>query len=104
MRSQTGRAAENCERQAPRPLPVLRTTIELPGNSAVLCASPAHLARMAESPDTGKAADLGTVCGNTTSAPAATTSDHTRLAERRESCLENPLREICTLGSVRGEN
>jgi len=95
------RAAENPERQAPRPLPVLRTTDELPRYSAVLSESPAYREGVAEPPDTGKAADLGTVCRNTTSAPAPSTSDHTHLAERRESRLKNPLREICTVGSVR---
>src|SRR5215467_4042995 len=98
------RAAENPKRQAPRPLPVLRTTVELPGNPAVLRASPAHLEGMAEPPDTCQAADLGTVRRNTSSAPAPTASDHTHLGEYRESRLKNPLREICTVGSVRGEN
>src|SRR5215470_15851889 len=81
------RAADNPERQAPRPLPILRTTVELPGNSAVLCESPAHLEGMAEPPDTGKAADLGTVCRNTTSAPAPTTSDHTHLGQGMNSTV-----------------
>lgn len=96
------RLAESPERQAPQPLPVLRATDELPGNSAVLCESPAHLEGMAEPSDTGTAADVGTVCRNTTSAPAPTTSDHTPLGEHRESCLKNPLRKICTVGFVRG--
>ena len=98
------RAAENPERQAPRPLPVLGTTVELPGNSAVLCESPAHLEGMAATPDTWETADLGPVWRHTPSAPAPTTSDHTSLAERRGSRLKNPLREICSVGSVRGEN
>src|SRR5215831_16564442 len=98
------RAAESPECQAPRPLPVLRTTDELPRNSAVLSQSRSHLAGVAEPPDTWKAADMGAVCRNATSVPAPTTSDHTRLSGRRESRLKNPLREICTVGSVRGEN
>jgi hypothetical protein len=61
-----------------------------------------HLAGMAEPADTRKAADVGKVCRNPTSVPAATTSDQTGLGERRESRLKNPLREICTVGSVRG--
>src|SRR5215470_4982575 len=96
------RAAENPERQAPRPLPVLRTTDELPRDSAVLYESPAHLEGMVEPPVTWNATDVGTVCRNATSAPTATTSDHTRLGGCRESRLKNPLREICTVGSVRG--
>src|SRR5215469_10026905 len=98
------RAAENPECQAPRPLPVLRTTDELPRNSAVLSASPLYLAGMAEPSDTWKAADVGTVWRNATAVPAPITSDHTRLGGRRESRLKNPLREICTVGSVREEN
>src|SRR5215472_9862578 len=98
------RAAENPECQAPRPLPVLRTTDELPRNSAVLSPRLSHLAGMAEPPDTWKAADVGKVCRNATSAPTAATSDYTYLGGRRESRLKNPLREICTVGSVRGEN
>ena len=39
-----------------------------------------------------------------TSAPAAATSDHTGSGESAESRLKNPLREICTVGSVRGKN
>src|SRR5215831_20317293 len=93
------RAAEDPERQAPRPLPVLRTTDELPCNSAVLSQSLSHLAGMAGPPDTCNAADLGAVSRNTTAAPAPATSDHTRLGGRRESRLKNPLREICTVGS-----
>src|SRR5215469_3576795 len=90
------RAAENPERQAPRPLPVLRTTNELPRTSAVLSPSPSHLAGMAEPPDPWKAADVGAVCRNDPAVPAPTTPDHTRLGGRRESRLKNPLREICT--------
>src|SRR5260370_28288298 len=97
------RAAESPERQAPRPLPVLRTTYELPRYSAVLSESPLHLAGMAEPPDTWKAVDVGKVCRNPTSVPAAATSDHTGPGGRRESRLKNPLREIRTVGSVRGE-
>ncbi len=77
---------------------------ELPRYSAVLSESPSHLAGMAEPPDTWKAADVGEVYRNPTSVPAPTTSDHTGLGGRRESRLKNPLREICTVGSVRGEN
>src|ERR1700688_4188766 len=97
------RAAENPERQAPRPLPVLRTTHELPRYSAVLSARLLHLAGMADASDPGKVADVGPICQNLTSVPAAATSDHTGPGGRRESRLKNPLREIRTVGSVRGE-
>ena len=71
---------------------------------AVLRESPSHLEGMAEPPHTCKAADLGAVGRNTASVPASAASDHTHLGENRESRLKNPLREICTVGSVRGEN
>ena len=58
---------------------------------------------MAKSADTRKAADVGTVFRTPESVPAAATSDHTHLEEGRESRLKNPLREIRTVGSVRGE-
>jgi hypothetical protein len=38
------------------------------------------------------------------SVSAATTSDHPPLGGSGESRLKNPLRETCTVGSVRGEN
>ena len=46
---------------------------------------------------------VGPVCGNPTSASAVATLDHSCLGGRGESRLKNPLREICTVGSVRGE-
>ena len=73
-------------------------------NSAVLSPSLSYLAGMAEPPDTWKAADVGAVSRNTTAVPAPPTSDHTGLSGHGESRLKNPLREICTVGSVRGEN
>ena len=98
------RAAENPERQASRPLPVPTDDPRTTGQFGSSIESPAPLERMAEPTDSGTAADLGTVRRNTTSAPAPAASDHTHLAEHRESRLKNPLRETCTLGSVRGEN
>jgi hypothetical protein len=38
-----------------------------------------------------------------TAAPVTAPSDHARLGGRKEYRLTNPLREICTAGSVRGE-
>jgi len=54
--------------------------------------------------NTWKATDVGTVQRDATSVPAPATSDHPRLDGRRESRLKNPLREICTVGSVREES
>src|SRR6516162_812786 len=59
---------------------------------------------MAESSNTRKAADVGAIHGNPAAVSAAATSDHTCLGGHRESRLKNPLREICTVGSVTGES
>src|SRR6266705_1284621 len=97
------RAAENPKRQAPRSLPVLRTTDELPKHLAVLSEGPPYLVRMAESSHTRATADVGEICGNPAPASVVATSDHTGLGGNGESRLKNPLRKICTAGSVRGE-
>src|SRR5271167_2768821 len=47
--------------------------------------------------------NVGTVCSHPAAAPVVATSDHARLGGREEYRLRNPLREICTAGSVRGE-
>jgi len=98
-----GGAAEDPQRQAPRSLPVLRAPHELPQSMAVLPEGPTYLAWVAESPYTGKAADVGSIYGNPTPLSAVATSDHTLLGGRGESRLKNPLQKICTAGSVRGE-
>src|SRR5215831_16288061 len=97
------RTAENAECQAPRPLPVLRTTDELPKSLAVLPESPEYLAHVAESPHARDHADVGEICRTPGPVPVVATSDHALLGGRGESRLKNPLREICTAGSVRGE-
>src|ERR1700730_13519522 len=97
-----GRAAENPERQAPRPLPVLRTTDELPQSPAVLSEGPSDMEGRAESPHARAMADVGPLRGNPTAASVVATPDHALLAGR-EYCLRNPLRQFCTVGSVRGE-
>jgi hypothetical protein len=91
------------QRQAPRPLPVLRTTDELPVHMAVLSEGPPYLARMVEPAYTGTDADVGPIRCNPTSVSAVATADHTRLGGNGEARLKNPLRKICTAGSVRGE-
>ena len=97
------RTAESPECQAPRPLPVLRAPDELPQSLAVLPAHLPSLAGVAESPYTRSAADVGTFWGNPPSVSVATPSDHPLLGRSGESRLKNPLRKICTAGSVRGE-
>ena len=78
-----GRATENPERQAPRPLPVLRTTDELPQSSAVLSERPSDMEGRAESPHARAMADVGPLRGNPTAASVVATPDHAFL-ERGE--------------------
>jgi hypothetical protein len=59
---------------------------------------------MAGSPHTRAAAGVGEISSDPAAASATSTSDHAFLGKRREVSLKNPLREICTAGSVRGEN
>ncbi len=56
----------------------------------------------AESPHTRAMADVDPLHGNPTAASVVATPDHA-LLESGEYCLRNPLREICTVESVRGE-
>jgi len=63
-----------------------------------------HLADFARSPNAREVADVGEVQSNPAPVSAATTQDHAPLGGSEESHLKNPLRETCTVGSVRGEN
>jgi len=74
-----GRATENPERQAPRPLPVLRTTDELPQSPAVLSERPSDMEARAESPHTRAMADVEPLHGNPTAASVVVTPDHALL-------------------------
>ena len=47
--------------------------------------------------------DVGEICGNPATASVVATADHALLGGCGEHGLKNPLREICTVGSVRGE-
>ena len=47
---------------------------------------------------------MGEICRNPAPVPVVATSDHPLLGGSGESRLKNPLRKICTAGSVRGEN
>jgi hypothetical protein len=58
---------------------------------------------MAGSPHTRAAADVGEISSDPATASATAASDHAFLGEYREVSLKNPLREICTAGSVRGK-
>src|SRR5215469_4656942 len=87
-----GQATANPERQAPRPLPILRAPDELSKPSAVLSGRPSHLVERAESPHTWAMVDVGAVCRNPAAASFVATSDYPFLAEPREDRLKNPLR------------
>src|SRR5207253_9905953 len=71
---------------------------------AVLSENPAYLAHVAESTHAREDADVGEICRNPAPVPVVATSDHPLLGGSGESRLKNPLRKICTAGSVRGEN
>src|SRR4030095_3184976 len=98
-----GRAAEDPQRQAPRPLPVLRPTDELSEPWEVLSGRRKDLAEVAQSSHRRKPDDVGAIHRASTTSSVAATSDSPCLDVTRESCLRNPLREICTAGSVREE-
>src|SRR4030095_8567394 len=98
-----GRAAEDPQRQAPRPLPVLRPTDKLSEPSEVLSGRRKDLEEVAQSPDAREPDDVGEIQTTPSSVSVAVTSDSTFLDVPGESRLRNPLREICTVGSVREE-
>src|ERR1700756_6059677 len=98
-----GRAAEDPQRQAPRPLPVLRSPDQLSEPSEVLSGRRKDLAEVAKSSHARKPDDVGAICRASTTSSVAAASDSPCLDVTGESCLKNPLREICTVGSVREE-
>src|SRR2546429_9824780 len=97
------RATENPECQAPRPVRILRATDELSLSLVVLSEGPSYLAGVAESPHARAMADVGEIRGNPATASVVATADDAFLGGCGEHGLKNPLREICTVGSVRGE-
>ena len=98
-----GPAAEDPQRQAPKPLPVLRPPDKLSEPSEVLSRRRKDLAEVAKSSHARKPDDVGTIHRASTPPSVAATSDSPCLDVTGESCLRNPLREICTVGSVREE-
>jgi hypothetical protein len=58
---------------------------------------------MAEPSHAWKDADMGEIQNSFAAVSAAATQDHPYLDGGGESRLKNPLREICTAGSVREE-
>jgi len=87
-----GRATENPQRQAPGPLPVLRTTDELPQTPGVLSGGLSYLAEVAQSTHSWKRDDVGEVYSHPTATPAVATTDLSFLDWCREPRLRNPLR------------
>src|SRR5580700_4112500 len=99
-----GRAAEDPQRQAPRPLPVLGPPDQLSEPSEVLSGCRKDLAEVAQSPHAMESDDVGEIQETPSSASVAAASDSTSLDVPGESGLRNPLREICTVGSGREES
>ena len=58
---------------------------------------------MAQSPHAREPGDVGAIQTTPSSVSFAVTADSTSLDVPGESCLRNPLREICTVGSAREE-
>ena len=70
-----GRTAENPQRQAPGPLPVLWATDELPTSLAVLSGGPSYLAEVAQPSHSWKGMTWAKFASNPTEAPVVATSD-----------------------------
>src|SRR5258708_30125491 len=87
-----GRAAENPQRQASGPLPVLWATDELPQYPEVLSGGLLYLAEMAQSTHSWRRDDVGEICRDPTTTPVDAPSDRTFLARNREPRLRKPLR------------
>ena len=88
------------QRQAPRPLPVLRPADKLPEPSEVLSGRRKDLEEVAQSPHAREPDDVGEIQTAPSQVSFALASDSTSLDVPGEPCLRNPLREICTVGSV----
>src|SRR5437762_7771543 len=86
-----GPAAEDPQRQAPRPLPVLRPTDELSEPSEVLSGRRTDLEEVAKSSHARKPVDVGAIYRAPTTSSAAAASDSPCLDVTGESCLRNPL-------------
>ena len=87
-----GRAAKDPQRQAPGPLPVLRTTHELQKPMEVLSGGLQNLAEVAQSPNAREGNAVDEVYGITSSPSLVASVDHPFLELCGESRLRNPLR------------
>ena len=86
-----------------RGLPVLRPPDKLSEPSEVLSGRRKDLAEVAESSHARKPDDVGAIHRASTTSSVAATSDSPCRDVSGQSCLRNPLREICTVRSVREE-
>ena len=80
----------------------LRTADELPQSVAVLSAGSAALAQVAEPAHAREAARLGPFHAAAPSSSVALAAHLSRLGQHGESCVRNRVRQLRTLGSVRG--
>ena len=97
-----GRATENPQRQAPGPLPVLRTTDELPKTPGVLSGGLSYLAEVAQSTHSRKPDDVGEIYRNPTATAAVATTDLPILGLVPRATLEEPAAVILHGGICEG--
>jgi hypothetical protein len=74
-----GRTAENPQRQAPGPLPILWTTDEFQEHREILSGSLPHLAEVAESPNSREGAGVGEIYKTSSSLSFVAPTDRTFL-------------------------
>jgi hypothetical protein len=67
--------ADDPQRQAPGPLPILRTTVELQKHLAVLSGRLPYLAEVAQSPNSREGTDVGEICRTPPSPSVVASSD-----------------------------
>jgi len=96
-------AATDPQREAARPLPVLRPTHELPQSAEVLSEGSVSLEDVAHATHEGPKAHLGALRPVPATLSARGSPNHPLLGWCGESHLRNPLRQFRTVGSVRGE-
>src|SRR5215831_17138809 len=87
-------AAGHPQRETSRPLPVLRTSDELPKSPEVPTERPTYLEEVARTKVAGKGPDLDKVRANPSTPPAPTSQDRTTSDQNGESYLRNPLGNV----------
>src|SRR5215467_1474067 len=89
-------AAGYPQRETSRPLPVLRTSDELPKSPEVPTERPTYLEEVAGTKVAGKGPDLDKVRANPSTPPAPTSQDRTTSDQNGESYLRNPLGNVAS--------